>query len=285
MYGGVASPASVRSYFSNSGFTDCILFDEQPSVHLLNLTKEEKTPPPEEEEAGLPDLGSAGGGTQGEPEADSLFDFHRAIVRISVVGGRQHEMRLAWKLVGDKWCLYYQRARPFLNFLVGWYSGSLFGTAEGRLGRNAKEVASGGEVAESHPYSEEYGQMGTSSKVTDPFLGSYRRAAYQRAIQRSGAEESTSPNCGRRRISSSPATSRPRGATTTSSLRTPRRRRLAGESTSSLVGPEASTAIERSTLRVWRWSVPRAASSGPCVQTTAGTLMRHPSATNPYAVL
>ncbi|RYP71488.1 hypothetical protein DL771_004743 [Monosporascus sp. 5C6A] len=275
MYGGVAFSANFRSYLNNDGYTDCILFCEQPSIYLLDLTDEEKTPPPDDEEADLPDLGSATDGVKGQPIAVSLFRDLQAVdvfgnpqhylngtvpqrrltlERITrygtlynffakspfnsttpgmrqitmtieagwIVGGPiddgktypfiyyttghygegtgcyneewagQYELRLAWKLVNSKWCLYYQRSNPrsnpFRSYLVGWYPVSLFGTAEGRLGKNAKRVTFGGEVADVDAWNT-YGEMGSGRKVTGSNFDSYSQAAYQRMIQRKRDKE------------------------------------------------------------------------------------------------
>ncbi|KAK6519035.1 hypothetical protein TWF281_003724 [Arthrobotrys megalospora] len=100
----------------------------------------------------------------------------------SRLGGWQSELRLAWKLVESKWCLYYQTSNPFRNHLVGWYPVSLFGTAEGKLGKNAFRVDFGGEVADNEAR-DRYGEMGSGIKVPGRGRAGYRQTAYQRNIQ------------------------------------------------------------------------------------------------------
>lgn len=36
MYGGVKSPASIASFYSNGGHTDCLPYAEQSTIHLLS---------------------------------------------------------------------------------------------------------------------------------------------------------------------------------------------------------------------------------------------------------
>jgi hypothetical protein len=360
MYGGVAVPANVRSYLSNHGYTDCILLLEQSSIHLLNLTEEEKTPPQDDEEVDLPDLGSATDGVKGQPIAVSLFGDPQAVdifgnpqqclngtvpqrrltldritrygtlyeffakrpfnstapwnvtdtnngtatrkrlvidplgfkhlhqialdvfetdpelegylgaatamnvwkpnagfsisqmwltnrafsqsieagwivggpiddgkpypfiyyrtsegsgcynwgdecpgfvkcsgghdlrwdqeLTPSTFGGRQYELRLVWALVRSQWRLYFQRLDPITNRLyhnhvVGYYPASLFASGEGELRKNAYRIQFGGEVSESLPVRNRYGEMG-SGRFARPFsyVENYGQVAYQRAI-------------------------------------------------------------------------------------------------------
>jgi hypothetical protein len=124
MYGGVTVPANVRSYLTDHGYTDCILYLEQSSIHLLNLTEEEKTPPQDDEDVDLPDLGSATDGVKEQPIAVSLFGDPNAV---DVFGNPQHcpkgtvpQRRLTLDRITRFGTLYNFFAKVPFNFTAAW---------------------------------------------------------------------------------------------------------------------------------------------------------------------
>lgn len=128
MYGGVAAPANVRSYLSGQGYTDCLLFSEQPSIHLLNLTEEERTPPPVDEQVDLPDLGGATDGIKGQPIAVSLF-YNGPQEAVDVFGnprrcvnGTVPQSRLTLDRITRYGTLYNFLSKRPLNFTAAWYA-------------------------------------------------------------------------------------------------------------------------------------------------------------------